>query len=124
MEIEKFSEIRDLHFNDISELTLDRIESVKMLLSELDNSLVFDGKYGSNIDLICGGPPCQGYSGIGHRRSYSVEKKDLPSNQLYSRMAEFIERIRPKIFLFENVKGILSGRWSSEGEKGGDLGGC
>jgi len=113
-----FSEIKELHFNDISELTVDRVESLKMLISELDNSLVFDGKYGSNIDLVCGGPPCQGYSGIGHRRSYSVEKKDLPSNQLFSKMAAFIEQVRPKIFLFENVKGILSGKWTSEGSKG------
>ena len=30
--------------------------------------------------LIVGGPPCQGYSGIGHRRSYDVNKKELPSN--------------------------------------------
>ena len=27
------------------------------------------------VDLVCGGPPCQGYSGIGHRRSFEVEKK-------------------------------------------------
>lgn len=28
------------------------------------------------LDLLVGGPPCQGYSGIGHRRSYSVAKTD------------------------------------------------
>ena len=55
-----------------------------------------------------------GIFGIGHRRSYSVDKKDLPSNQLFSKMADFIESIRPKLFLFENVKGILSGRWTTE----------
>src|SRR5690349_9728384 len=31
-----------------------------------------------DIDLVAGGPPCQGYSGIGHRRSYAVEKSEIP----------------------------------------------
>ena len=70
------------------------------------------------IDLVVGGPPCQGYSGIGHRRSYSVEKKQLPSNHLYEDMAYVISAIRPKIFLFENVRGLLSSRWEREGQKG------
>ena len=72
----------------------------------------------SKVDLICGGPPCQGYSGIGIRRSYSVEKKQLPLNHLYQDMAYFIHKIQPKIFLFENVQGLLTSRWTKEGQKG------
>jgi len=76
-------------------------------------------KFGvDEVDLICGGPPCQGYSGIGHRRSYSVDKKQLPSNHLYQDMAYFIHKMQPKIFLFENVKGLLSARWTPKGQKG------
>lgn len=74
--------------------------------------------YKGELDLICGGPPCQGFSGIGIRRSYSVEKKQLPSNYLYQDMAFLINKIRPKIFLFENVRGLLSSRWTDNGEKG------
>ena len=70
------------------------------------------------IDLIVGGPPCQGYSGIGHRRSYSVDKKQLPTNHLYEDMAYIVKKIRPKIFLFENVRGLLSSRWTKAGKKG------
>ncbi len=70
------------------------------------------------LDLLVGGPPCQGYSGIGHRRSYSVEKTELPSNHLYLDMIILIKKFKPKIFMFENVKGILSGKWTSTGEKG------
>ena len=33
-------------------------------------------------------------------------------------MKRVIEKVRPKIFLFENVKGLLSGRWTKSGEKG------
>ena len=74
--------------------------------------------YKGQLDLICGGPPCQGFSGLGIRRSYSVEKKQLPSNYLYQDMAFLINKIRPKIFLFENVRGLLSSRWTDNGEKG------
>jgi DNA (cytosine-5)-methyltransferase 1 len=70
------------------------------------------------LSLIVGGPPCQGFSGIGHRRSYSVDKKNIPSNHLYEDMQFMIESLRPKIFLFENVRGLLSARWDNNSEKG------
>lgn len=70
------------------------------------------------VDLITGGPPCQGFSGIGHRRSYSVEKQQLPSNHLYQDMAFVINQLRPKIFLFENVRGLMNSRWTNKGIKG------
>lgn len=70
------------------------------------------------IDLVAGGPPCQGFSGIGHRRSYSVDKKQLPSNHLFQNMAYFVHNIQPKMFLFENVEGLLRSRWTDGGEKG------
>lgn len=71
-----------------------------------------------SVDLLTGGPPCQGFSGIGIRRSYSVEKVQLPSNHLFQDMAFFVHKIRPKIFMFENVEGLLRSRWTNEGAKG------
>ena len=71
-----------------------------------------------SIELVAGGPPCQGFSGIGIRRSYSVDKSQLPSNHLYQDMAFFIHRMRPKLFLFENVEGLLRSRWTKDGKKG------
>lgn len=70
------------------------------------------------IDLVCGGPPCQGFSGIGHRRSFKVSKKEMPTNHLYKDMAKVISAIGPKFFLFENVRGLLTSRWTADGEKG------
>jgi DNA (cytosine-5)-methyltransferase 1 len=70
------------------------------------------------IDLLAGGPPCQGYSGIGHRRSYSVDREQLPSNHLYQDMAFLISKLKPRVFLFENVRGLLNARWTSAGRKG------
>jgi DNA (cytosine-5)-methyltransferase 1 len=70
------------------------------------------------IDLVCGGPPCQGFSGIGHRRTFRLNKKDIPSNHLFLEMVRVINKVQPKIFLFENVRGILNSRWTPCGEKG------
>jgi len=72
----------------------------------------------SQVDIVCGGPPCQGFSGIGIRRSYGVDKSKLPSNHLYEDMAIFIDKMQPKIFLFENVRGLLTARWKKNGKKG------
>lgn len=114
-----FAEQEHLRCNDAHELQGKRLEKMVADLSEL--GLSFDmpanpkAGGGSTLDLLAGGPPCQGYSGIGHRRSYSVDKKDLPSNQLYQRMAKVIARLRPRMFLFENVRGLLNSKWTKEG---------
>lgn len=72
-----------------------------------------------DIDLVAGGPPCQGYSGIGHRRTFTgLAKAEIPSNHLYRDMAKFIRSVRPKMFLFENVKGLLFSRWRRDGDIG------
>ena len=52
----------------------------------------------AEIDLVCGGPPCQGYSGIGHRRTFKLDKKDIPSNHLYQEMIRVIGVVKPRIF--------------------------
>lgn len=71
-----------------------------------------------DIDLVVGGPPCQGYSGIGHRRSFDITKADIPSNHLYREMARLIQAVGPKAFVFENVRGLINSRWTPDGEKG------
>jgi|TARA_Y100000034_G_scaffold90369_1_gene108867 DNA (cytosine-5)-methyltransferase 1 len=88
-------------------------------LDELKSGLKCDyGIEKGELDLVVGGPPCQGYSGIGHRRSYSVSKSDIPSNYLYKDMLKVIKKMNPKAFIFENVRGLLSSRWTKDGTKG------
>jgi DNA (cytosine-5)-methyltransferase 1 len=77
---------------------------------------LIDSKEG--LDFLCGGPPCQGYSRIGHRRTHKLEKKDIPTNHLFHEMIRVIKATKPKVFLFENVEGILSGKWTTDGVKG------
>lgn len=116
-----FADQEHLHCNDANELQGERLEEMVADLSKLGLTFPSQGEAeattkSSDLDLLAGGPPCQGYSGIGHRRSYAVDKKDLPSNQLYGRMTKIIRRLRPRIFLFENVRGILTSKWTREGE--------
>ena len=93
----------------------------KCIHEEFFKNLKFNlvAKFGSEkIDLVCGGPPCQGFSRLGIRRSYSVDKEQLPSNLLYQDMSFFIHKMQPKIFLFENVEGLLTAKWNQSGLKG------
>lgn len=59
-------------------------------------------------DVIIGGPPCQGFSMAGERiRSKKAFIND-PRNFLFRHYVEVVKIVRPKVFLLENVKGILS----------------
>jgi DNA (cytosine-5)-methyltransferase 1 len=102
------------HSSDVKQMVLDPAY-LRGLQIRLKDAF---GIQPGGLDLLVGGPPCQGFSGIGHRRSYSVDKEQLPSNHLYQDMAAIIHRLQPRAFLFENVRGLLNSRWTSSGEKG------
>ena len=59
------------------------------------------------VDLVIGGPPCQAYSVAGRARDPKGMSED-PRNHLYKYYVEFLKRYKPKMFVFENVPGILS----------------
>ncbi|WP_171170408.1 DNA cytosine methyltransferase [Ruegeria sp. HKCCA0370] len=118
----RFAENEDLHCQDAHELVGNRLRKLEADLAALpelgyskERARSWSKGGGSNIDVLAGGPPCQGFSGIGIRRSYDVDKKELPSNQLYEQMANVIEELRPRIFLFENVRGLLHAKWTKSG---------
>lgn len=56
--------------------------------------------YGAEI--ICGGPPCQGFSMAGFRSN------EDPRNQLFHDFVDIVKIVSPKIVVFENVEGLLS----------------
>ena len=66
------------------------------------------------VDVLIGGPPCQGFSSA-NRNSWSSSN---PNNQLVDTFIDYVEMLRPRVFLMENVQGILwtpkSGRDSGE----------
>ena len=57
------------------------------------------------VDLVIGGPPCQAYSVAGRVRK---DMTNDPRNHLYKHYVEFLKKYQPKMFVFENVPGILS----------------
>ncbi|MDT2662542.1 DNA cytosine methyltransferase [Enterococcus hulanensis] len=54
-----------------------------------------------NVDLVIGGPPCQSFSTVG-RRQYDNRAK------MYKEYRRILSIIRPKVFIFENVLGLLT----------------
>lgn len=56
----------------------------------------------SKADIICGGPPCQGFSLAGFR------SENDPRNQLFKEFVEIVNGVKPKVIVFENVEGLLS----------------
>ena len=61
------------------------------------------------VDLIIGGPPCQAYSIAGRSRMGKSVEKD-PRNELYKYYVQFLERYHPKMFVFENVIGLITAK--------------
>ena len=82
-----------INFPDINMINQD----IKELTEEQVRALIGE----EEVDLIIGGPPCQSYSTIG-RRVYDDKAK------LYNEYYRMLSIIRPRMFLFENVKGMLS----------------
>ncbi|WPC68023.1 DNA cytosine methyltransferase [Rhodoferax ferrireducens] len=81
---------------------------------------VLVGMAKDGIDIIAGGPPCQGFSFAGKR------KADDPRNQLFKRYLEVVQIVRPRAVLIENVPGMAvrhdakysgleRGRWDPKG---------
>lgn len=81
---------------------VDVLEKYKHELSALANT----------VDMIVGGPPCQGFSSAGRR-----DPND-PRNRLVESYLEFVNLIKPKIVLIENVKGITQDFDASETSEG------
>ena len=57
-------------------------------------------------DVIIGGSPCQGFSMAGARIRRSCQFLDDPRNYLFKHYFNIVKRVRPRVFVFENVKGI------------------
>jgi DNA (cytosine-5)-methyltransferase 1 len=63
------------------------------------------------VDLIVGGPPCQGFSMFGKRRFVNTQgynPKEDPRNFLVYEYIRLVKELNPKFFFMENVKGFMS----------------
>lgn len=60
-------------------------------------------KYKGMVDILVGGAPCQAFSMVGKRKGF-----DDTRGTLFREYARIIKECQPKVFIFENVKGMLS----------------
>jgi DNA (cytosine-5)-methyltransferase 1 len=80
----------DVYHGDISKLTIDEIlERTQLKIGQLD---IFDGS-----------PPCQGFSSAG-KRSFEDNR-----NQLFKEYVRILAGLKPKVFVMENVSGMVKG---------------
>lgn len=79
---------------------------IKVLCDDITKSdvkdLIVDIAKKEKVDIICGGPPCQGFSMAGFRLT------DDPRNQLFKDFIDVVSKVKPKVVVFENVEGLLS----------------
>ena len=83
-------------------------KTIESIFQSIDDRLL-----GRTPDLLIGGPPCQAYSIVGRARDPNKMKED-PRNHLYLYYVEFLKKYQPKVFVFENVPGILSANNGSQ----------
>ena len=89
----------------LSKSSLDIYEVIKSHSNELK-------KLRGQVSLVVGGPPCQGFSMAGRRKS------DDTRNELFTAYLDFIRLIQPDILLFENVHGFTVAFTDESGNKG------
>lgn len=80
-------------------------EGIQCNLAEADPEVfaeMFD-TYPEDVDVIAGGPPCQGFSTANLQRD-----EDDPRNNLVFRFAQYVDYYQPESFVMENVTGIES----------------
>lgn len=87
-----------------------RISNPDVALYEEDVRNLLERAVGSSnlrheleVDLLCGGPPCQGFSGWNRFRSL-----EDPRNSLVEVFLDFVALLEPRLVLIENVTGLLS----------------
>lgn len=83
------------------ELPAERVVTgdIRGLVSHLDDYFAKDAR--EDVDVVAGGPPCQGFSEANRQRVI-----DDPRNELYKYFVRAVEIIAPKIVVMENVKGM------------------
>ncbi|WP_270373517.1 DNA cytosine methyltransferase [Longicatena caecimuris] len=70
-------------------------------IKNIENN-IYDYLRYKNVDLVIGGPPCQGFSIANQQRII-----DDPRNKLYKSFVNVVDKTTPKLFVMENVKGML-----------------
>ncbi|WP_420780584.1 DNA cytosine methyltransferase [Streptococcus canis] len=98
-------EIANEFDKDIAESYIKNHKNTEMIIGDitsLDLEKVF-GRFKNQIDVVIGGPPCQGYSQKGSRKSINDER-----NFLFKYFVKVVELVQPTYFVMENVPNLLT----------------
>lgn len=74
-------------------------------IRKVRRSMVAEQLKTKQVDVIVGGPPCQGFSSL---RPFRSSLEDDPRNSLFEEYASFVNYFRPKVFVLENVVGLVT----------------
>ena len=80
-------------------------------INNLTTEVINEYTKGKEVDLVEGGPPCQGFSIFGKRRFVNTQGYDPqkdPRNYLVYQYIRIVKETRPKFFFMENVKGFTN----------------
>lgn len=104
---------RETLYNSVPSSVIDSVitqtmneDSMDSLFDKIDNLIKAQNNI-TGVDLIVGGPPCQAYSLVGRAVKNDGMKSD-PRNHLYKLYVQVLKKYNPKMFVFENVPGLLS----------------
>ena len=89
------------------------LQSARILNADIRDVSHKDLYSGDELDLVVGGPPCQAFSSSGKQLSVLD-----PRGALVSEFYRIVDALKPKMFLFENVRGLVTAR-DKTGEPGG-----
>ena len=111
------TEVYKLNF-PMSHVETEKVEEVlgTQCGKKLSSSELFLKKRFGDIDLLVGGPPCQGHSDLNN-----YTRRNDPKNRLYEKMARFAEVFRPNHIIIENVPAVTHDRGKSMEHTAGQL---
>ena len=93
---------------DISKSYCLNHSNTTMINDDIKNILPLVEKMKEKIDVIIGGPPCQGFSMAGARIRTNNSFLDDPRNYLFRNYFSIVQKLEPTFFVMENVPGMLS----------------
>lgn len=79
-----------------------------MINDDIKNIIPLVEKIEEKVDVIIGGPPCQGFSMAGARIRTNNSFLDDPRNYLFRNYFSIVQKLEPTFFVMENVPGMLS----------------
>jgi len=118
----KFHALLHLEYDPVACLTLkERMAHYKYNKEEIENAVLckditsddildeISKRVKDKVDIIIGGPPCQAFSTAGRAQDPHSMEND-PRNYLFESYMKILNHYKPKIFVFENVKGLLTAK--------------